>query len=207
MATNRNFGKLVNGALVNAPDALVIVTTTTEDYEECVNAEAVETDGAEPVYEHRTREVVTRRVELHPTASEYANPNAHSYYDDSDVGPWLPIDRSAPNEPAPDGKHWDATGWLEQNGVIRRVFALVDDPPPPPRTFSKLRAIAALKAAGVWAQVKAWIETEGLMDEYLAAQDFKEDNEYFVRGLGALKAQLGWSDEQAEAVLSQCVAQ
>ena len=44
-------------------------------------------------------------------------------------------------------------------------------------------------------------------DEYLAAQDFKEDNPFFLVGKAALQAALGWTDEKVEALLSQCVAE
>lgn len=74
---------------------------------------------------------------------------------------------------------------------------------PAPRTFSKLRIVAALTNAGVWSQVKAYIEREGLYDLYLAAQDFREDNEYFTQGKTALQTALEWTDEQVEAVLAE----
>ena len=74
---------------------------------------------------------------------------------------------------------------------------------PAPRTFSKLRIVAALTNAGVWAQVKQYIEREGLYDLYLAAQDFREDNEYFTQGRTALQTALGWTDGQVEAVLAE----
>lgn len=73
-----------------------------------------------------------------------------------------------------------------------------------PRTFSKLKAVAALTEAGVWPQVKAWIEAAGLYDLYLAAQEFAEDDERFARGLAALKPALGWTDEQVEELLAKC---
>lgn len=64
----------------------------------------------------------------------------------------------------------------------------------PPRTFSKLKCIEALMKEGVWSEVKKWIEDSGLYDLYLAAQDFKEDNEYFVIGKTQLQQKLGWDD-------------
>ena len=78
---------------------------------------------------------------------------------------------------------------------------------PPVPVYSKMKCVAALTAAGVWTQVKAWIEEAGLYDLYLAAQDFRDDNEYFRQGLAALKAQLGWSDDQVEAILAASVAE
>jgi len=70
-----------------------------------------------------------------------------------------------------------------------------------PRTFSKMRIVAALKTAGVWPQVKAWMEEADLYDLYLAAQDFAEDDPNFLAGRAALQQLLGWTDEQVEAVL------
>ena len=61
--------------------------------------------------------------------------------------------------------------------------------------------------AGVWQQVKTYIEQAGLYDLYLAANDFREDNEYFIKGKTVLQPLLGWTDEQVEALLSQCVAE
>ena len=74
-----------------------------------------------------------------------------------------------------------------------------------PRTFSKMKVVAALTEEGVWEDVKAWIEGAGLYDIYLAAQDFAEDNEHFAQGKAQLQAALGWSDERVEALLAQCV--
>ena len=73
------------------------------------------------------------------------------------------------------------------------------------RTFSKRKCVAALKREGVWDQVKAWIVAADLYDEYLAAQDFREDDPDFAAGKAALKAQLGWTDEKVEAILAACI--
>lgn len=70
-----------------------------------------------------------------------------------------------------------------------------------PRTFSKLRLVAALMDAGLWERVKAYIEGAGLYDLYLAAQTFREDDQRFAPAFAALKEQLGVTDEQAEAIL------
>ena len=39
-----------------------------------------------------------------------------------------------------------------------------------------------------------------------AAQDVREDNEWFVRGLGELKALSRRTDAEAEAILAECTA-
>ena len=81
-----------------------------------------------------------------------------------------------------------------------------DDPEAPdvPR-YSKLRLVVALKQMGLWERVKEWIVANDLYDEYLAAQNVAADNEYFQRGLAALKSQLGVSDETSDALLASCL--
>lgn len=106
--------------------------------------------------------------------------------------------------PAEEGRYVRPTGYAEDETAIWRVYEQVPLPPPPPRVFSKLKVVAALTKAGVWPQVKAWIEANGLYDIYLAAQEFAEDNEWFARAVAALKPVVGWTDEQVEAMLEEC---
>lgn len=106
--------------------------------------------------------------------------------------------------PREEGHYVRPIGYDEDETAIWRTYEQVPFPPPPPRVFSKLKVVAALTEAGVWPQVKAWIEENGLYDLYLAAQEFAEDNEYFDRGLTALKPVVGWTDEQVEAMLEEC---
>ena len=135
------------------------------------------------------------------------NPQAVHYR----IAGYLPVIYEMPETPPAEGWHYEPRGWelrpdsSAPSGVYR-VYVEVQDPPPPPRTFSKLKCVAALTSAGVWTQVKAYIEQAGLYDLYLAAQDFREDNEYFTQGRAALQSALGWSDEQVETILAASVA-
>ena len=87
---------------------------------------------------------------------------------------------------------------------------VVDEPPAPApvgkRIFSKLKLVAALKAADKWVLVKTWLEEKAYYDYYLAAQDFAEDNDLFIEGRNAIQGYLGVSDEYIESILSKCVA-
>lgn len=98
---------------------------------------------------------------------------------------------------------------------VRPVYEVIEPPPPsppppppppPPRRFSKLKAVIALTEAGLWAKVKAYIEVAGLYDLYLAANEFMEDDPYFVKGLTELKAQLGVDDALIEEILTKSEA-
>ena len=120
---------------------------------------------------------------------------------------WLRVVDNPPAEPAPDDFHYELAGWNPWGDSIIARYELFINPMPPPRTFSKLKIVAALMEAGVWAQVKAYIEQAGLYDLYLAAQDFKEDNPYFTQGKTALQTALDWTDAQVEAVLAASIAE
>lgn len=120
----------------------------------------------------------------------------------------LPLYYPISDDPAPtppDGKIVRFDGYAVVSGWITPQYSFVDAPPPPPRTFSKLRIVAALTQAGIWDSVKQLLIERGLYDLFLAAQDFREDNEYFTQGKAALQQALGWTDEQVEAVLAASV--
>ncbi|MBQ1429499.1 MAG: hypothetical protein IIZ06_07505 [Kiritimatiellae bacterium] len=136
--------------------------------------------------------IIDGRMIVHPTAAMYASINAY------------PLGDTTPPTP-PEGKIVVQDGYELDFGEWRPHWVFDDAPPPPPRVFSKLKIVAALTTAGVWAQAKEYIETAGLYDLYLAAQDFAEDNPYFAQGRAALQTALGWTDEQVEAVLAAAV--
>lgn len=129
---------------------------------------------------------------IHPTPADYI------------AAGFKPVVFLPPSAPAPDGYHYASDGWEVVNDEIHNKWKLVEDPYVP-RTFSKMKIVAALTSMNVWEQTKAWIESEGLYDLYLAAQDFAEDNDYFKAGVQALQTQLHLTDEQVEQILSQCI--
>lgn len=113
------------------------------------------------------------------------------------------VDEPPPNAPK-YGYHWEPRGWASVNDVWMRRYEEVQDLPPPPRTFSKYKLVGALLQAGVWPQVKEWIQSqEGAYDLYLAAEDISEDEPLLAQGIAAVKELLGWTDEQVEEVLQE----
>ena len=130
--------------------------------------------------------------------------------------------------PAPEeGCTVEPSTWTETDTTLVRVYKQVPMPAPQSqdgagggrdsdmpsapapvgkRIFSKLKLVAALKAADKWVLVKTWLEEKAYYDYYLAAQNFAEDNALFVEGRNAIKNYLGMTDEQIEAILSQCIA-
>lgn len=117
---------------------------------------------------------------------------------------WYRLDTTPAPEPE-DGYHAEPRYAYDDAETPTRIvqsWEVVQDPPPPPRVFSKLCLVAALMDAGYWTQVKAFIEAQGLMDLYLAAQTFREDDAHFAPALAALRQMLGVTDEEVEKILS-----
>lgn len=119
---------------------------------------------------------------------------------------------------AEEGRTVEPTGWSETATTLTRTYRQLpvkatapsgmpaDGAAGGPRVFSKLKLVVALKREGLWVLTKTWIEEQGLYDLYLAAQDVREDNEWFVRGLGELKALSRRTDAEVEAILAECTA-
>jgi len=126
---------------------------------------------------------------------------------DASPGPgWWPVVK-VPPKPVPGPGEELAYSYTVRDGAAYKEYFLAPagQSPSQPRVFSKLKVVAALKAANVWDSVKQYIIDADLYDLYLAAQDFAEDNEYFVQGKAALQQALGWDSEQVEAVLAASV--
>ena len=130
-----------------------------------------------------------------------SNPSAETYL----AAGWKRIVDEPPK--AEDGCTVEVSGWDETADSIVRVYKQVPDESQPTRArvFSKLKLVAALKAADKWVLVKTWIEERGWWDYYLAAQNFREDNEMFGEVIAAVKRYAGMSDEDAEAILKNCI--
>ena len=130
-----------------------------------------------------------------------SNPSAETYL----AAGWKRIVDEPPA--AEPGHTVEVSGWDETADSIVRIYKQVPDEPTPgkARVFSKLKLVAALKEADKWVLVKTWIEERGLWDYYLAAQNFREDNEMFSDALAAIKAYARMSDEDVEAILKNCI--
>ena len=171
-------------------------------------------------------EVVYAPTSLDTENGKLMNPTEASYL----AAGWKKV---VEEPPAPEeGMIVEVSGWTETETTLTRTYKQVPKPATPEaegggqggsgggrdsdmpsapapvgkRTFSKLKLVAALKAADKWVLVKTWLEEKAYYDYYLAAQNFAEDNELFAEGKAAIQRYLNMSDEQIEAILSQCVA-
>ena len=150
--------------------------------------------------------LVNGRIEYAPDALDTGdgvkmNPSPASYL----AAGWKEVVDVKPT--AEPGYRVEVSGWREDAETLTCVYKVVagETPPAGARVFSKLKLVAALKAADKWVLVKTWIEERGLWDYYLAAQNFREDNEMFADALAAIKAYARMTDEDTEAILSTCI--
>lgn len=120
-------------------------------------------------------------------------------------GRYMEVKPAPPSEPAQEGYHYEARGWEIAEGEVRRVYAEVENPPPPPRVFVTADLVEALEEEGLWEQAKAWIVQQGKLDLVYTTAEFDENNENFKAGRAALQSALGWTDAQVEKLLAKCV--
>lgn len=75
------------------------------------------------------------------------------------IAGYLPLSPDYPVDPAPDGQHWDRTDKIEPNGEdgYKWVYFLVDNPPPPPRRWTRLSIKTALANAGMLDAARAFL--------------------------------------------------
>lgn len=118
---------------------------------------------------------------------------------------FLPFDETPAPEPR-EGYHEEAR-YAVADGRIVQSWVEVQDPPPPPRVFSKRKLYRALSAADVWAPAKAYMEQAGVWEDWEYATTLDEDDPLLVAAVNALKTQLGLTDEQVEAILAASVAE
>lgn len=118
---------------------------------------------------------------------------------------FLPYDEKQMPEPVA-GYHFEAR-YAVQDGRVVRNWAQVQDPPPGPRSLSKVKLMRALKARSLWLSVKAFIEaSEDYADEWALSTTLDEDNALIVSAVAALKVSLGLTDGQVEEILAASVA-
>ena len=121
----------------------------------------------------------------------------------------LVVENARPVE-IPDGHHVAYAFSRAEDGTVHKRYVVLSDDDPTdaraPRTFSKLKCHLALREAGLWPQVRAWLEENDLWDAFVLAQDVAEDDPQFVAARSALQTHLALSDAEVESVLSMCEA-
>lgn len=112
-----------------------------------------------------------------------------------------PVVRMEPKPEVPPGKRL-VRCYRRTAEAVELRYRLEDVPP---RVFVTADLVEALMAEGIWTDVRAWIDSKGLLDLVLVTKEFGEDNANFKAGRAALQAALGWTDEEVEELLAKCV--
>ena len=116
---------------------------------------------------------------------------------------WLKNARNAPE--TREGYTARVEGYEAREGQIYAVYAY-DAVTPPPRVFSKLYLILALKKRGLYEQFKSMIASAGLEDLWIAANELNEGYDGFDSFVAQAKTALGLSDAEVEDILGEAVA-
>ena len=104
-----------------------------------------------------------------------------------------------------DGYVTRVEGYEARDGQIYAVYAY-DAVTPPPRVFSKLYLILALKKRGLYEQFKSMLASAGLEDLWIAANELNDGYEGFDAFVAQAKTALGLSDADVEEILGEAVA-
>ena len=199
---NREYAKPDgNGYPLYAPIPLVLHIPHHDEWDEDV----IDPETGEPTgeTEHKERDWIENKYVQRPEAADWAQAGYLKLYE-TDPGMHE------------QGKHWQKTEKIVMT-IDHYIweYVLVDNPPHPPRVFSKLKLELALFKAGLLPAVDAFIDAQTITNEkgetmplrraYSTALTFSEDNEYFAPFLAAVKSTLGIDDATAEAILSASV--
>lgn len=158
--------------------------------EDVIDPETGEPTGEK---EHHERDWTEEVVVAIPSKSDAAKAGYLPLYD---------------NDPGPheDGRHWERTGKIENaDAYYFWEYTLVDDPPPPPRKFSVKSVAGKIKELGYTAQVREALMSANAYEMFVGANYLREDDEDFLAMRGLVQQVTGLTEEQIEAVLSECI--
>ena len=100
----------------------------------------------------------------------------------------------------------------EKPTAIVESWIEVQNPPAPPRTFSKYKLKLAIAQAGLLSQFTALLAQVEVAPGYMGDEAFRdastldEDHPKFKEGVAAVKSQFGLTDAEIETILSASVA-
>ena len=132
-------------------------------------------------------------IVCNPTAEQYAAIGAY------------PLAADTPPTPS-EGKVAIPDGYELRESAWHRVYRYEDAPPTPPKAYDRYKVVTALKAEGVWRNVRAAMLTqdEDALDMLYTAEDISEDEPLLLAMISMLKAApYNWTDEKVAQVLAQ----
>ena len=122
---------------------------------------------------------------------------------------WYRLETTPAPEPQ-DGYHAEPRYAYDSDETPTRIvqsWEVVQDPPPPPRVFSKLKVIEKADELGLATELIEMLRGNALLyEKWSAAVNLREDNASFASGLALVKQATGLTDEQIDGILAACVA-
>jgi hypothetical protein len=116
------------------------------------------------------------------------------------IAGYLPLSPDWPVDP-PEGKHYERTDKIERNGDdgYKWVYRLVDNPPPPPRRWTRLSIKTALAQAGMLDAVRQFLSASEIATGYTAWEALT-DCDYIEEGFGGAESWNALLDGAAQAL-------
>ena len=136
-----------------------------------------------------------------PGGAVVINPKRLSYLQAG----YKPLALTPPADDPPSGTEWTISRYVETADAITAIYK----PTPiyaPPRTFSKLKLVAALSSLNLWSAFRDWLVETDHYDLFVAAQSFREDHPSFTAILYAAQERFCLSDHEIEDILTKYVA-
>ena len=145
-------------------------------------------EGVDPeTGEHWDRDWDERRTEVFPTDVDKA------------LMGYLPLSPDYPVDP-PEGKHYERTDKIERDGDgYKWVYVLVDNPPPPPRRWTRLSIKTALATAGMLDAPRQFLSASEIATGYTAWEALT-DCDYIEEFYGGAEAWNALLDGAAQAL-------
>lgn len=135
--------------------------------------------------------VIGERVIVNPTREQYLEAG------------YKEIINNAPKD-VPQGYVAIQVGYDEDDEHLIAKYEIIKKTPRP-RVFSKYKIIEKAMKMQMWARMKTKLEESGLYDLFLAAQDFREDNEFFKQGIQMVIYTFGMTDDEINEILNECI--
>ncbi len=137
------------------------------------------------------------KIEYAPAAL-WPNPGTPTEAEYNAAG-WYLMAVQPPNPP--EGKIVTATRFVVRNNLLVADYTY-GDAPPRVRVFCIADLIEIMMKKGLWAEARAWIEAQGLLDLVLSTKEIQEDYPNFIAARDALQELLGATDADVEEILS-----
>lgn len=183
---NRKFAKpAADGTPLYGPMPLGVEIPHHDEWDEPV----IDPETGEPTGEtqHMESDWVEKRTVIHPTAEDFK------------LMGYLPLVDDPPADP-PQGQHYERTGTIGLDGdCYKWVYALVDNPPPLPRRWTRLSIKTALATAGMLDAARQFLSATEIATGYTAWEALT-DCDYIEEGFPTAERWNALLDGAAQAL-------